>query len=354
MNRSGCSGRWRKPRSRPSFRRRCGRHAASRRTTSCGCCARRSCSALDTAGTTAADAAETVVDGEAYGGDGSAAGSTADVAAKGEPAQRSEPEAAPVTENSGRGLYAYATTRSGDLDLSRVAAIADDRAPQVIERGDLALVVSEIALSELEDVSTAELTEDSRLASLARQHDAVVRATFEQEPVLPLRFGTVLTGRSAALHLLESRDREARELLAMVDGHCEWGVRVNVAPGAAEPAETHNGRERGPTPSGTAYLSRRREVLKERDASQRRRQAVLDETHRTLAARARDSAVRTTSSQDALFEAAYLLPRTREEEFFAEADRLAERLTSQGMALETTGPWPPYSFARASGEVADD
>ncbi|MFS8102463.1 GvpL/GvpF family gas vesicle protein [Lentzea alba] len=223
------------------------------------------------------------------------------------------------------GLYAYAITRDRPIDLA---------GPHLIGHRGLALVVAEVEVERFTGLELDEPTEDSPLAVLARYHDAVVRTVFQREPVLPLRFGTVLDGVDAAVRLLSARHEEARAWLDRVGGRREWGVRVRAA-------------ERAPVNldalSGTAYLTQRRERLAAADAVRRGAAAV----HEALVRRSAENACRELGG-DLLLEAAYLVDAESEEDFHADAHRLTGEL---GLSVEITGPWPPYSFTRV--EFAD-
>lgn len=222
-----------------------------------------------------------------------------------------------------RGLYAYAITRDRPFDLA---------GPWLIGHRGLALVVAEVELDRFTGLDLDEPSEDSPLAVLARYHDAVVRSVFRHEPVLPLRFGTVLDGPDAAVRLLDARHEEVSAWLDRVEGRQEWGVKVRAAQREAVQLDGL---------SGTAYLTQRRRRIADADAV-RRAAAVL---HETLGERA-DESVSRDVTRDALLESAYLVDAGTE--FPAEVDRLAAEL---GLAVEVTGPWPPYSFTKV--ELAD-
>ncbi|WP_439656729.1 GvpL/GvpF family gas vesicle protein [Lentzea sp. HUAS TT2] len=224
-----------------------------------------------------------------------------------------------------RGLYAYAITRARQIDLEGAWLIS--------HRG-LALVVAEVDLDRFTGLDCDELDEDSPLAVLVREHDAVVRTVFRHEPVLPLRFGTVLDGADAAVQLLSARHVEALAWLDGVEGRQEWGVRVRAA--AREPVNLDG-------VSGTAYLVQRRALLAAAENA-RRDVAVV---HQELSRRAAESTFRELAG-DLLLEAAYLVDTGSEEDFRAEVHRLTGEL---GLSAEITGPWPPYSFTRV--EFAD-
>ena len=87
------------------------------------------------------------------------------------------------------------------------------------------LVRSEADLAVFRELST-EVIEDGLLETLVREHDAVIRAVFEREPVLPLRFGTVVADTAAARQLLTERHQEVSTWLSRVACHREWGLRV--------------------------------------------------------------------------------------------------------------------------------
>lgn len=226
------------------------------------------------------------------------------------------------------GLCAYAITRDHVLDPVRPVGI------RLIIRHGLALVVAEVELAPFADLAAepAALAEDDPLVMLARRHDVVVRAVFEHQPVLPLRFGTILRDEQAAAHLLANYHDEASTWLDRVDGHREWGVRARAtAPGkpAESPAEGM---------SGTEYLTMRRNRLAA--AARGRRDAVTaaEELHTGLTRHAAETAPRGGTAP--LLDAAYLVPVAEEAAFHAESTRHPE------LAVEVTGPWPPYSFVR--------
>ena len=235
-------------------------------------------------------------------------------------------------------LCAYAITRD------RPAGFGVGATHVVGYRG-LGLVVAEVDRSRFDALDTEDPVEGA-LAELAREHDAVVRAVFRLETVLPLRFGTLLEGEEAAIRLLRTGYEEARARLAEVAGHREWGVRVRYAEPVAprtDPAGL----------TGTEYLVRRRDRLK---AAQRSRADVVRTAARL------DEALRRHASAGAeracphgvLLNTAYLLPEEREAEFHSELEWLARELRNAGASVETTGPWPPYSFADLELAVTAD
>lgn len=235
-------------------------------------------------------------------------------------------------------LCAYAITHNRPMELGPAARLVGHR--------ELGLVVAGVDAARFDRVDTLE-PQDSTLAELVREHDAVVRAVFRHGPVLPLRFGTLLDGEDAAVRLLRLGYERARACLADVDGHREWGVRVRQ-PGPAAPS---------PLPdsglTGTQYLAQRRQKLK---ADQRSRfdVAAVAERLRDDLRRHATGRVDRTRAPGVLVDVAYLVPTAGEGAFHSEVRRFAEELREHGATVETTGPWPPYSFTGFELEVTAD
>jgi hypothetical protein len=236
-------------------------------------------------------------------------------------------------------LCAYAITRNRDgLDLGP--------APWLVGYRDLGVVVSEVTPARFDRIDTLDPV-DGALVELAREHDAVVRAVFRHEPVLPLRFGTVLDGEASVKRLLEVAYDQARNCLDEVEGHREWGARVRHAESAATTRPDPAGL------SGTQYLVRRRERLK---AIQRGREDVVKVAARLGEALNRHAAdhVERARPHGVLVNTAYLVAKGHEAAFHAEFEWFARELRQAGATVETSGPWPPYSFTDVELGVTAD
>lgn len=250
--------------------------------------------------------------------------------------EKSRSDSRPTAGES--GLYVYGFTRATDLDLGAVPGVATDEPVRVFARQGLGLIVSDIRLAELADLEAAEPTEQSRLAELVRRHDAVVRAVFAQDVVLPLRFGTVLPDAAAATALLDEHRDDALVLLDRIAGTREWGAKVLAVdePTTAEEPKPSN---------GTEFLARKRDELEARRATGVQRRELADGAHTALAEIAADSRSDAPRVDGVLLDGAYLVAEPDTDEFLASVGELGDRLTAHGLTLRATGPWPPYSFA---------
>jgi hypothetical protein len=240
-------------------------------------------------------------------------------------------------------LYAYGITPAGLPLPEEVRALTEGARIERVASGDLALLVSRVLPDELR-IDEDDLSETGRLATLARGHDAVVRAAAGAGPVLPLRFGTVVPDEAAARRLLEEHAGSARDQLRRIGDNHEWGVKLVRRLG--EPVAA------GPRPvdregvSGTEYLARRRQALREREDADRSSSGAAQLLEETLAPYVSESLRRGGSpGSSLLLDLAFLVPPERESAFLAAAAELREKLEPDGLEVEVSGPWPPYSFA---------
>jgi hypothetical protein len=230
--------------------------------------------------------------------------------------------------NSDKGLCAYAVTRGQEWGRIPIPELHTGLSPTLISHNGLSLVVAEVDLALFGEVNT-ESAEDVLLAMLAREHDAVVRAVFEHEPVLPLRFGTIVANPAAARKLLAGKHDEVTAWLDRVANHREWGVRV----------EYDEAQQRSDAPlMGRDYLRLRQHS----QVSWQKRASAVQSLHIELAQHSTSAANR--DHPHALLDAAYLVRQANEEEFRAAATRLCEEVQRLGATVHATGPWPPYSF----------
>ncbi|WP_223281350.1 GvpL/GvpF family gas vesicle protein [Streptomyces antnestii] len=250
--------------------------------------------------------------------------------------------------------YAYAVARDAD-GLAEYAAtlsgVAGESAALVPSGGDpsLVLVVSRVAASDFqEDALKARLEDMEWLEAVARAHHSVIDALSARTDVLPLRLATVYLDNTRAREVLDEQAAVFDEQLTRLAGHVEWGVKIYADPAAPAPAPA------GDLSPGRAYLRQRRAQQSVRDqvyrAAQQAAERVEAAGRQYAVGRARHR-VQTgdlaATADENVVNDAYLVPADRAEIFRSEAALAAEGL--QGVRVEITGPWAPYSFAAATG-----
>ena len=238
-------------------------------------------------------------------------------------------------------LYAYGITLAGLPLPDGTPGLTDGARIERVAAGDLALLVSPVRPDDLR-VDEDDLSENGRLATLARGHDAVVRAAAALGPVLPLRFGTVVPDEQAARRLLAEHSDAAGEQLRRIGDAREWGIKLvrridEQAVAGPRPVEEV---------SGTEYLARRRQALHDHDATERSAAGAAELIEEHVRPHVNQSLRRGGSpGSSLLLDLAFLVAPERETAFLAAAAELREKLQPDGLEVEVSGPWPCYSFA---------
>jgi gas vesicle protein GvpL/GvpF len=184
----------------------------------------------------------------------------------------------------------------------------------------------------------------------ATEHQAVLGSVAAVCDVLPFRIPGMYAEESRLIAVLETERELLTRGLEAVRDHVEWGVQVFLSDRPdAEPA---------PRPrSGRDYLRHRSEQAGSRErAADERRDRVLaaygtiaDASTHSVANPPQDPAL-SKRREPMLLNSAHLVPRNREEPFFAVLREVQEELRASGMVVEVSGPWPPYNFVHLAAE----
>ncbi|MER5515313.1 GvpL/GvpF family gas vesicle protein [Streptomyces sp. NPDC002763] len=263
--------------------------------------------------------------------------------------------------------YAYAVVRDTE-GLQEAAAplrgVAGAPVSLVAGAGDdqPALVVSRVPAQDFQEQALKQHLEDLEwLEAVARAHHGVIEALAERTTVLPFRLATVYLDDQRALEVLEAGRTVFAERLARLSGHVEWGVKIYAEPSVVPAAPAVPAGDLTP---GRAYLRNRRQQQSVRDTVYQAAQKAAERVETAGRKHASDR-VRHRVQQGPLAEAAgsaggagiagenvvndaYLVPLKRCDDFLADVKRAADGL--DGVRVEATGPWAPYSFAMPPGE----
>ena len=166
--------------------------------------------------------------------------------------------------------------------------------------------------------------------------------------MLPLRFGTVVPDEAAARRLLDEHARLGAPAAAADRDAREWGVKLVRRLDQPVPV--------GPRPqdrvgvTGTEYLTRRRQALDQYDSAEAAAEEAAQLLIDALRPHVTESVRRGGSpGSSLLLDLAVLVGADAEAAFLATAAELRQRLEPDGLEVEVSGPWPPYSFASAGG-----
>jgi Gas vesicle synthesis protein GvpL/GvpF len=243
-----------------------------------------------------------------------------------------------VTHTAAQTLWcAYASVGPVEAQLRRV--VADGL--ELVGDDEVAVVVGEVPEADFAaEVLAERLNDRTWLERAVSDHDAVMRRLLAVATVVPLRFGSLHNDLASVDEFLSEHRAEFLDTLERVRGRVELGVKVWVAPPAAEAGEQ--------PVTGRGYLERQR---KARDDEARSR-ANIDERLRLIHTRLLEVSVAgvlnrpqprelTGERREMAMNAAYLVPAA-DDAFVAEVERL--RGAHPDVVLEVTGPWAPYNF----------
>jgi hypothetical protein len=190
----------------------------------------------------------------------------------------------------------------------------------------------------------------------AMAHEAVVESYLAAAAVLPMQLFTLFTSDERALaHVTRDRARIER-ILARLDRHHEWGLRLTFDDAAAEAAMAEAASPRKESAraavSGAAYLRRKRDLLEATRGSLARARTGATRLYTAMSRHATEARRRraTEAAPDSrlLLDAAYLVPVRRTAAFRRALAGEAHGLTAAGIVVSLTGPWPPYNFIDAA------
>lgn len=261
---------------------------------------------------------------------------------------------------SGRGLYVYGvvpTSAAADLDEAlRLAQSDASSQPRLVECRELVAVLSDIDLADFDDEPLrAHLADQHWVERLARHHERVLDTVIAHCTPIPMRLCTVYRDERGLKQLL------LREYDALVAGlrdlrdRLEWGVKAFAGAGSGGRQSGATTRSPGLGPagsvSGTAYLQGRIAERQAKEHAQVELQRACENVHAELCAvsvAAHVGAIQRpeVSGRDEpmVLNAYFLVANAQRDAFLDRLAALREKAAGVELALELTGPWPPYNF----------
>jgi hypothetical protein len=255
-----------------------------------------------------------------------------------------------------RGIYLYCFTRPGTVS---------DRADiETLVVQDVAVVLARVPLADWEGpAAEARLSDSDWLIPRALAHELVIESQMAQSPVLPVRFGAVFSGEAALVEFVSARAEEISGFLGRIADMEEWAVKGFLNPGLTEQWLEANDpglaerRQHLPDSPGARYFQEKRLKADLQKLAWQWTYSLTETLSAELKSRAVD--VCTLRSQPAagpdremIFHAAFLLPSTSVNEFRDQVAQVEGCYAVQGLTLEMTGPWPPWSFCPALAETS--
>ena len=271
-------------------------------------------------------------------------------------------------ERAGRleGFYLYCVRKSLGAPSVFLAKGIDGKG-QVFTRTyqGLEAVVSMVPLDEFdsETIQVKARNDLSWIKEKAVIHETVIEEAMrngrEILSLIPMKFGTIFKEEKALRGTMNEHQEQFRKTLEKLEGKQEWGVKAYMTdqPMFEQAVKDHNAaiqdkaREISRSPEGLAFFMEEelkdviaREVSKELNH-------VVEGLYESLSRHAESSVQNhilgrelTGKREPMVFNAAYLIPAGKVEEFEEAARRLNREIQNKGLNLEFNGPWPAYHF----------
>ena len=223
-------------------------------------------------------------------------------------------------------LYAYCLVE--DLNTLNLAVRGiEDAAVRLLKLDEFGVLVS--------DGDAFPLTRQSAIA-----HDTVVRSIFEQTPLLPFRFGSVVS-EPQLRHYVATYKTALKKSLAHVRGSVQMDLRLiwqNAKPDTDQTPETE---KQGP---GTAFLEKKRRELLGDEQQAAQKTELSDLLHKEFGDVIQDQQIELRPSGTAVLASVFhLVEKHDSEEYQALVAEM--RHNRPDLKIRLSGPWPPYSFA---------
>ncbi|MBT2471803.1 GvpL/GvpF family gas vesicle protein [Streptomyces sp. ISL-66] len=216
----------------------------------------------------------------------------------------------------------------------------------------LAFATSHVPAADFNESALKHHFEDLEwLENVARAHHDVVQKLTAHTTVLPLRMATVYQDDDRARQALTEQHTTLAERLTQLTAHTEFGVKIYLAPTTPPTDPDPDPAIDAGTAStpGKAYLQRRKAQHNALEATYGQAQQAAA-TIEAIASRYASQRVRHPAQRGALagsaenvLNDAYLVPNEYAQRFKADLEEAAAAI--DGVRVDVTGPWAPYSFA---------
>lgn len=254
-------------------------------------------------------------------------------------------------------LYGIVPHGENEWDIDRdLPGISAESGVQIVISGNLGAVVSRVPLSQFGEAVLEEKVQDLHwLEEKVRLHQELLQQIMKERTIIPMKFGTIFQSQERLRDILGEQREHFQALLKNLSGHEEWGVK-----GYYRQEELHEylkSREyspklrQGSTGLGMAYMLRKKfeQEMDSRAADYSRQ--IGEEAYGRLSGHSVRSTLNkllnrnvTGREEELFFNGAFLVAKTSQESLLHTVEKFNGEFSNQGIFMEVSGPWPPYSF----------
>jgi Mg2+ and Co2+ transporter CorA len=253
-------------------------------------------------------------------------------------AQQSQDNAAQSSNEEGK--YVYCIIKSAEeRDFGPIGIGEGGNRVYTVHHRDLAAIVSDTP------IRIYDPTRENVLA-----HELVNETVMREHTVIPMSFGTIFRTRDDIIELLKSTYRAFDDVLEKMNDKIEFGLKVlwdrDKVIARLEESDDEirrlkdeiTGNAQSSTYFARMQLGRLIEAALENSAN-----GYVVDIHESLKPVAVASRSNKPIGDRMIMNAAYLVERSREQEFDEAVKALSSKYEDQ-LSFKYTGPWPPYNF----------
>ena len=225
--------------------------------------------------------------------------------------------------------------------------------------GDFFVIVKYVPESEFSEENLKKNVSDMQwLDSRAREHVRVISLIMEQCTVIPFNFGTIYQSENSLKKFIQEYSGSLIENLVHLDRKEEWGVKIYCDRKALSQQIDELSKEAAALETqimasspGKAFLLKRKKtelIEKEMDRiCKNYGQEYYDEFNKLSETTRLNNLLpkEFTGREDTMIlNAIFLVGRERKIEFISTIRQLKSKCSILGFDIESSGPWPPFSF----------
>lgn len=245
-----------------------------------------------------------------------------------------------VKREGDKVLYLYGITRATH-PIPEIAGVDDASLIETITCGGLVCWISRVPRADFADNLPKNIENLDWLAAMSVRHQRAVSAIAELDDILPARFGTVFLSDASLCDDIKGRKAELTADFKRIAGSEEWGVKVFALAGQSTPLPAG-------ARTGKDYLQAKSSLLRQRTRKEADEEiAGFAEELKALAVASADGGSISGGRRDLQYQTSLLLKKSDRKKLQALLERFS-RKWKQRRRIESSGPWPPYSFVSRS------
>ena len=225
--------------------------------------------------------------------------------------------------------------------------------------GDFHVVVKYVSSEEFsEENFKRNLSNIEWLENNAREHVEVITTLMDRNTAIPFKFGTIFNAEDSLRKFITDYSDSLFENFRHIEGREEWSVKIycdrkSLSEQIDELSEETAALEKqimASSPGKAFLLKRKKNELVENEMDRICKsygQNYYDEFKKLSVSTNLNNLLpkEFTGSEDTMIlNAAFLVNKTKVNDFRNTVDILRKEDGNSGFCIETTGPWPPFSF----------